>query len=71
MKQRIPVIATLVTTLFLGTQLVACGGGGAEVKTTGKTQGQELLDLDKAYKEGIITESQYNKAKKEILQRKY
>jgi hypothetical protein len=31
------------------------------------SKGQELSDLDKAYKDGIITEKEYNKAKKEIL----
>ncbi len=48
-----------------------CGGGGARVKakTTTTTVGQELLDLDKAYKQGVISEREYNRAKKKILAR--
>ncbi len=53
--------------------LSACSGGGARVQsqniTNTTTMGQELLDLDKSYKEGIITRSEYEKAKKAILKR--
>jgi hypothetical protein len=49
-----------------------CGGGGAELKsnTTTTTVGQELMDLESAYKKGVITEKEYNSAKKKILERK-
>ena len=49
-----------------------CGGGGAELKsnTTTTTVGQELMDLESAYKKGVITEKEYNNAKKKILERK-
>ena len=53
--------------------MTACGGGGAKVETkataTTTTMGQELMDLDAAYKQGIITQEQYEKSKKQILKR--
>ena len=61
--------------MVAGLGLAACGGGGARSATTTKqtttttTMGQELQDLNKAYEDGLITESQYEKAKKDILER--
>ena len=56
---------------FLFSFLVACGGGGASVETTTTTMGQELmdLDLDSSYKKGLLTESEYKNAKKNIMNR--
>ena len=48
---------------------VGCGGGGAEIQSTSTTMGQELMDLDASYKKGIISEKEYNAAKKDILNR--
>jgi hypothetical protein len=31
--------------------------------------GQELMDLEKSYKDGIISEKEYEKAKKDILKK--
>ncbi len=48
--------------------LSACGG--SSTKTTveqTETQGQQLIDLKSAYDEGIISEKEYKKAKKDIL----
>ena len=62
-------------TRFFGAALVAallvvgCGGGGAEIKQSNTTMGQELMDLEESYKKGIITEKEYNKAKEAILKR--
>jgi hypothetical protein len=64
-------VCVVIILLFSGVSFMGCGGGGAEVKTKQTTLGQELTDLDKAYKEGIITEKEYDKAKKDILKRKY
>jgi Short C-terminal domain len=61
----------VIILLFSGVGFIGCGGGGAQVKAKQTTLGQELTDLDKAYKEGIITEKEYNKAKKDILKGKY
>lgn len=61
----------LMVMVYLTIALAGCGGGGAEVKShsTTTTVGQELMDLESAYKKGVITEKEYNSAKKKILER--
>lgn len=59
-------IAVSIMALTLG--LSGCGGGGATTKVEARgTQGQQLLDLKEAYDKGVITESEYNRTKNEIL----
>ena len=62
----------LVGLIAVSVALTTCGGGGAKVesKTTTTTLGKELLDLDKAYKDGVITEKEYQKAKEQLLKGK-
>ncbi len=51
--------------------LGACGSGGAQstnINTT-TTMGQELIDLQASYDRGIITEREFNRARKDILDR--
>lgn len=52
--------------------LTACGGGGTKVQSQTKTTtlGQELMDLEKAFKSGVISEKEYQKAKEELLKGK-
>ncbi|MEA3643350.1 MAG: SHOCT domain-containing protein [Lamprobacter sp.] len=52
--------------------LAACGGGGAKtnVNATSTTMGQELMDLNASYEQGLISAREYQRAKKDIL-RKY
>jgi hypothetical protein len=59
------VLASLLMLLPLG---VGCGGG-AKVQTTTSTQtlGQEMIDLDKAYAQGIINKKEYERAKKGLI----
>jgi hypothetical protein len=61
----------VIILLLSGVGFIGCGGGGAQVKAKQTTLGQELSDLDKAYKDGIITEKEYNKAKNDLLKGKY
>ena len=42
---------------------------GAQVQATSTTMGQELQDLKKSLDEGIITEKEYERAKKDILKK--
>lgn len=57
--------------LVIATGLSGCGGGGSKntIQTTNTTMGQELMDLDESRKKGLIDDSEYDKAKKEILKR--
>jgi hypothetical protein len=62
----------LALALGLVLSLAACGGGGAKtsIQTSNTTMGQELMDLNASYEQGLISAREYNRAKKEIL-RKY
>jgi hypothetical protein len=55
----------------LGASLVATGCSSSKTTSnTSATVGQQLIDLDRAYKDGVITKDQYEKMKKELI-RKY
>lgn len=55
--------------LLVTFSLTGCGGGGATMEAKTTTTGQELLDLDKAYKAGLMTEKEYDNKKKEIMKK--
>ena len=69
--RRLRVLAMIILIPF-GAGLTGCGGGGSEVKSdvSTTTVGQELLDLQSAYKKGVITKEEYESAKEKILERK-
>ena len=69
MRTRHSLLLAIVVASFLA--FSGCGGGGAKVQSTSTstTMGQELQDLDKARQQGLINDSEYEKAKKEILKR--
>ena len=58
---------------FIGLAIAGCGGG-TDVKTEtssySTTLGQELKDLEEAYKKGIISEKEYNKAKESLIEQR-
>ena len=62
----------LIGLIATSVALTACGGGGAklESQTRTTTLGQELMDLEKAYKSGVINEKEYQKAKEQLLKGK-
>jgi hypothetical protein len=63
-------IRLFVLMLLVTISLAGCGGGGAKMEARTTTTGQELIDLDKAYQQGLLTEKEYESKKKEIMKRK-
>ena len=66
-------IWTLVLIILMSVNFMACGGGtktDVVTETSTTTLGQELQDLDKAFKDGIITEKEYKKAKEKLIKKK-
>ena len=71
-RSRIWILSVLLM-VVLSVGSFGCGRGGSQAKVESTTRtttlGQELQDLDAAYKQGIITEKEYEKKKKELLKR--
>jgi hypothetical protein len=66
---------TLVVLILVTANFAGCGTSkekeaNSEPTTITTTLGQELLDLDKAYKDGIITQKEYEKAKKALIEKR-
>lgn len=64
-------LSALIVLLLFSVSFWGCGGGGAKVKSkiTTTSLGQELTDLDRAHSQGIITDKEYEKAKKGLIKR--
>jgi hypothetical protein len=62
------VLGCLVATV----SLVGCGGGGADVRSDirATTVGQELLDLQRARDTGVISQEEFDRQRKKILERR-
>ena len=66
-------ILTLALVVLVSVNFLACGGGtktDVVTETSTTTLGQELQDLDKAYKDGIISEKEYKSAKEKLIKKK-
>lgn len=62
----------IIVVLFMAISLSGlsgCGGGGAEIRQQTTTLGQELKDLEGAYKQGLLTEKEYKKVRKQIIEK--
>lgn len=61
----LPLLVLIISSSVLG----GCGGGTSSVQASTTTIGQELMDLQKSRDQGIVTEKEYERAKKDILKR--
>lgn len=57
--------------LGLALPVAACGGSSRTPPpgTAGATTGQELIDLDNAYRKGAISQDEYEEQRQKILDR--
>lgn len=62
-----------VCVIFAAALLTGCGGGekttAAESNMNTQTLGQQLIDLDNAYKQGAISEDEYDDLKESLLEK--
>ncbi len=67
------ILAVLIAIVFGLNMAACCGPDTTEVKKTEiinqPTVGQQLEDLEKAYKNGAISKEEYEKTKKGILEK--
>ena len=72
MKQMKTTIFQSSTVLALGTLLLALHAGCGSTKVENQSNssvGQQLMDLEKAHNQGIITDEEYEKMKKAIVKK--
>lgn len=63
-----PSVLPVVVALAAGS-LVSCGGGSRVEPTREVSVGQQLSDLDAAYRQGIISEREYKRLKSALIKR--
>ena len=65
------ILVVVLAGAFMGGCCCPGGGGSSSTKTettiNTTTTGQQLIDLQKAYEGGAISEKEYNKQKQDIL----
>jgi len=64
---RIRLAVAISAVAFAIPWFAACSGGGARTEVNTATTGQQLTDLKKAYDQGVITQSEYERKRREIL----
>ncbi|WP_312165756.1 SHOCT domain-containing protein [Phenylobacterium sp.] len=62
-------ILAAAAVLSLGAAPLGACGSSTTTQVDTATTGQELVDLKKAYDEGVITKSEYERKRKEILRK--
>jgi len=60
------ILSSVVLTI-LSASLTGCGSSPKVTNTHQSSVGQQLLDLDNARNQGIITEREYNRLKKAVI----
>lgn len=60
---------SILIVLVCSFAVTGCGGGGAKIHVESEkaTIGQQLTDLEDAYRKGIIDKQEYERAKKRIV----
>lgn len=61
-------VLTMILFIGIGSLLSGCGSSTQIKQAPQTTLGQELMDLDKARQDGIVSEDEYNKLKKQIVE---
>ena len=62
-------VVVMVCLIGLGSLLSGCGSSTQIKQAPQTTLGQELMDLDKARQDGIVSEDEYKKLKKQVVDR--
>lgn len=58
-----------VPVLCIALALAACGGGGATIRASGQSCGQELTDLKSAFEAGAVSEREYQRLREAAIRR--
>lgn len=67
MKMNLRFLLPSVVLIALSASLTGCGSSTKVTNTNQTSVGQQLLDLDNARAQGIITEKEYNRLKKAVI----
>jgi len=66
---KVCVVALVIFTIVMGGLFVGCGGGSTNVQQSSTTLGQELTDLQAAHEKGLMSDKEYEKARKKIMKK--